>query len=69
MFESFEISPSCNTIDKAKLKIELEAFGRMLRLKWIFRNDEKEFKKNLTREERGLLFGLKNDKTIVIRGW
>ena len=31
------------TIDKAKLKIELEAFGRMLRLKWLFRNDEKEF--------------------------
>ena len=35
--------PTSNTIDKAKLKIELEAFGRMLRLKWLFRNDEKEF--------------------------
>ena len=35
--------PTSNTIDKAKLKIELEAFGRMLRLKWFFRNDEKEF--------------------------
>ena len=26
--------PTCNNIDKAKLKMELEAFGRMLRLKW-----------------------------------
>ena len=25
--------PTCNIIDKAKPKIELEAFGRMLRLK------------------------------------
>ena len=100
--------PTSNTIDKAKLKIELEAFGRMLRLKWFFRNDEKEFNpdkfkpkstfnprnkdaaieiylssleeklmsteipkdkyNNLTREERGALFDLKNDKTIVIKG-
>ena len=34
--------PTSNTIDEAKLKIELEAFGRMLRLKWLFRNIEKE---------------------------
>ena len=32
-----------NTIDKAKVKIELEAFGRMLQLKWFFWDDEKEF--------------------------
>ena len=32
-----------NTLDKAKLKIEFEAFDRMLRLTWFFRNDEKEF--------------------------
>ena len=35
--------PTSYTVDKAKLIIELEAFGRMLRLKWFFRNDEKEF--------------------------
>ena len=28
--------PTSNTIDKAKLKRELEALGRMLRLKWHF---------------------------------
>ena len=100
--------PTTNAIDKAKLKIELETFGRMLRLKWFFRVDEKEFNpdrfkpkstfnprnkeaaieiylsnleeklmcteipknkyNNLTREERGALFDLKNDKTIVIKG-
>ena len=32
-----------NTIDKAKLKTELEALGRVLRLKWHFRNEENEF--------------------------
>ena len=38
--------PTSNTIDKAKLKIELEASGRMLRLKWFFLNDEKEFNRD-----------------------
>ena len=100
--------PTSNTIDKAKLKIELEAIGRMLRLKWFFRDDEKKFNpdkfkpkstskprnkdaaieiylssreeklmsieipkdkyNNLTREERGALFDLKNEKTMVIKG-
>ena len=32
--------PTSNTIDTANLKVELD---RMLRLKWFFRNDEKEF--------------------------
>ena len=32
-----------NITDKAKLKMELEAFGRILRLKWHFRNEENEF--------------------------
>ena len=32
-----------NKIDKAKLKMELEALGRILQLKWHFRNEENEF--------------------------
>ena len=32
-----------NTIDKAKLKMKLEALGRILRLRWHFRNEENEF--------------------------
>ena len=35
--------PTSNTIDKAKLKTEIEALGRVLRLKWQFRNEEREF--------------------------
>ena len=35
--------PTSNTKDKAKLKMELEALGRILRLKWHFRNEENVF--------------------------
>ena len=35
--------PTSNTVDKAKLKMELEALGRILRLKWHFRNEENVF--------------------------
>ena len=99
--------PNSNHISKAKLKMELEIYGRMLRLKWHFQNDEKEFYRNkfkpkstfnprnknatigiylssleeklmnieilqnkynnLTREERGALYNLKNDKNIVVK--
>ena len=31
----------CNNINKAKFKMELEAVGRMLRLKWHFCNENK----------------------------
>ena len=33
---------TCNKIYKAKLKMELEAFGRMLCLKWHFGNENKD---------------------------
>ena len=35
--------PTSNTVDKAKLKTEVEAVGRILRLKWHLRNEENEF--------------------------
>ena len=35
-------APTCNNIDKAKLKMDLEAFGRLLHLKWHFRNENKD---------------------------
>ena len=34
--------PTCNKVDVARLKIELERFGRMLRLKCHFRNDKRD---------------------------
>ena len=39
--------PICSNIDKAKVKMELEAFGRMLRLKWLFRNENKDIHRNM----------------------
>ena len=39
--------PTCNNIDKAKFKMKLEAFGRMLRLKWHFRNENKDIHRDL----------------------
>ena len=35
--------PPSNTLDKAKLKTELEALGRVLRLIWLFRNEANDF--------------------------
>ena len=35
--------PIVNKIDRAKLKTELEEYGKKLRFMWHFRNDEKSF--------------------------
>ena len=42
MSEGLNFVPTCNNIDKAELKTELEAFGRMLRSKWYFCNENKD---------------------------
>ena len=39
--------PTCNNVDKAKLKIALEAFDRLLRLKWHFRNKNKDIHRDM----------------------
>ena len=44
--KGLEFVPGNNHINKATLLRELEAYLRMLRLKWHFRNDEKEFDRN-----------------------
>ena len=36
----FNFIPTCNKVDVAKLKLQLEQFGRILHLKWHFRNDK-----------------------------
>ena len=38
---------TCNNIDKAKFKMELEAFGRMVLLKWHFRNENKDIHRDM----------------------
>ena len=41
--KGFDFVPTSNTIDKAKLKMELEELGGILRSKWHFRNEENVF--------------------------
>ena len=43
LFKGLKFVPTFNTIDKAKLKTELEALSKILRLQWHFRNEENEF--------------------------
>ena len=42
LLERLNFVSACNNIYKAKIKIELEAFGRMLCLKWHFCNENKD---------------------------
>ena len=47
MSKGLNFVPTGNNIDKAKLKIELEAFGRMLHLKWHFRKENKDIHRDM----------------------
>ena len=53
--------PTSNTIDKSKLKIKLEAFGKMLRFKWFFRDDEIEFNPHMFKPK----FTLRNKDAAI----
>ena len=41
--KGLEFVPTPRYIDRAALKLNLEQFGRKLRLGWFFRDDEREF--------------------------
>ena len=43
--------------------MELEAYGRMLRLKWHFRNDEKEFDRKRFKPKS--IFNLRNKDAAI----
>ena len=55
--------PSANKIDQAKLKIELEEYGRKFRLIWHFRNDERTFTAEKFRPKSS--FNPKNKDAII----
>ena len=55
--------PTANKIDRAKLKTELEEYGRKLRLMWHFRNDEKPFSYEKFRPKS--TFNPRNKDTVV----
>ena len=45
--KGLKFCPTPNSVDKLVLKEDLEQFGRTLRLKWHYRNDERTFDPNL----------------------
>ena len=55
--------PSANKIDRAKLKRELEEYGRKIRLMWYFRNDERSFSTDKFRPKSS--FNPRNKDTII----
>ena len=55
--------PSANKIDRAKLKRELEEYGRKLPLIWHFRNDEPTFSTDKFRPKSS--FNLRNKEAII----
>ena len=42
LLKGLNFVPTCNNIVQAKFKMEFKIFGRMLRLKWYFRNENKD---------------------------
>ena len=55
--------PTTNKIDRAKLKMELEEYGRKLRLLWHFKNDEKPFPYEKFRPKS--TFNPRNKDTVI----
>ena len=55
--------PSANKIDRAKLKRELEEYGRKLRLIWHFRNDKRTFSTDKFRPKSS--FNPRNKDAII----
>ena len=56
--KGLKFAPSANEIDRAKLKREMEEYGRKLRLMWHFRNNERTFSTDLS------LFLIRGIKTL-----
>ena len=61
--KSLKFVPSANKIDRAKLKRELEEYGRKLRLMWHFRNDERTLSTDKFRPKSS--FNPRNKDTIT----
>ena len=63
MSKGLKFVPTANKIDRAKLKTELEEYGRKLRLMWHFRNDEKPFSYEKFRPKS--TFNPRNKDTVI----
>ena len=63
MSKGLKFVPTANKIDRAKLKIELEEYGRKLWPMWHFRNDEKPFSYEKFRPKS--TFNPRNKDTVI----
>ena len=63
MSKGLKFAPAANKTDKAKLKTELEEYGRKLRLTWHFRKDEKPFPYEKFRPKS--TFNPRNKDTVI----
>ena len=63
MSKRLKFVPTTNKIDRAKLKMELEEYGRKLRLLWHFKNDEKPFPYEKFRPKS--TFNPRNKDTVI----
>ena len=62
--------PSVNKIDRAKLKRELEEYGRKLHLMWHFRNDKRTLTAEKFRPSLLLIQGVKTlSLKIILVAW
>ena len=61
--EGLNFVTTSNTINKAKLKTELETLDRVLRLKWHFRNEENKF--DLDQFKPKSIFNLRNKDAAI----
>ena len=61
--EGLNFVPICNNVDKAELKMEVEAFRRMLRLKWHFCNKNKDIHRDMSKPKSK--FNLRNKDAAV----
>ena len=61
--KGLKLVPTANKIDRAKLKTELEEYGRKPQLIWHFRNDEKPFSYEKFRPKS--TFNPRNKDTVI----
>ena len=64
--KGFNFIPTCNKVDAAMLKLELEQFGGILRLKWHFRNEKRNVPINPFKTKSTLIHPRNKDAAIEI---
>ena len=64
--KGLNFTPTCNMVDVARLKLQLEQFGRMLCLKWHFRKIRQIFLLTYLKQNPLLALGRRTTEYVVI---